>query len=53
MVTKSEEKAFGRRLVQSIDADVATGVCGVVDRKNIREGLRGVGWKFVRHAYCR
>ena len=49
MVAKSEEKVVGGCLVQSVDADVIVDVGGVVDGKDVAEGLRGIGWEFVGH----
>ena len=39
--------------MQSVDADVVVGVGGVVDGKDVGEGLGGVGWELVGHFYCR
>lgn len=35
--------------MQSVDADVVVGVCGVVDGEDVGEGLGGVGWELVGH----
>ena len=51
VVAESEEKVVGRGLVQGVDADVVVGVGGVVDGKDVAEGLRGIGWELVRHFY--
>ena len=51
VVAESEEKVVGRSLVQGVDADVVVGVGGVVDGKDVAEGLRCIRWEFVRHFY--
>ena len=33
--------------MQSIDANVVVGVCGVVDGENVRQGLGSIRWQFV------
>lgn len=53
MVAEGEEKGVEGCLVQSISGDVVVGVCGLVDWKDVGEGLGGVGWEFVGHVYCR
>ena len=49
MFAKSEKKVVGGCLVQSVDANVVIDVGGVVDGKDVAEGLRGIGWRFVGH----
>ena len=38
--------------MQSVDAYVVVGVGGVIDGKDVAEGLRGIGWGLVGHVYC-
>lgn len=38
--------------MQSVDADVVGGVCGVVDGEDVGQGLGGIGWELVGHVYC-
>lgn len=52
MVAESEKEVVRRCLVQGVDADVVVGVGGLVDGKDVAEGLRRIGWGFVRHVCC-
>lgn len=47
MVAESEKEVVRRCLVQGVDADVVVGVGGLVDGKDVAEGLRRIGWGFV------
>ena len=52
MVAEGEEELIRRCLLQSVDAYVVVGVGGVIDRKDVAEGLRGIRWGVVGHVYC-
>ena len=49
MVAKGEEELIRRCLVQSVDAYVVLGAGGMIDGKDVAEGLRGIGWGLVGH----
>ena len=51
MIAEGEEELIRRCLVQSVDAYVVVGVGGVIDGKDVAEGLRGIRWGLVGHVY--
>lgn len=52
MVAEGEEELIRRCLVQSVDAYVVIGIGGVIDGKDVAEGLRGIGRGLFGHVYC-
>ena len=52
MVAEGEEELIGRCLVQNVDAYMVVGIGGMIDGKDVAEGLRGVRRGLIGHVYC-